>query len=385
MPTLHIYGIDHSRISPEHREALRLSASEHNALLLDVAVPELMRFSTCARTEVYLVSDEGPPVNPLEPWARELDSRCLRYHHQNGKAAAHLFAVASALRSGMPGDTQIAGQLVRAAGTARLAGTLGPMLEHLVAAALRCAKRVRRETGLAAGDAGTGPAVLRAIRRLAPLTSWRPKPVRVLLLGAGAAAEEIAVHLLRSGSSSQPITIAGVWAPDKRQATRFAAKFEMPCWSARQAANLLHNIDAVVGACRGRVALLSERVLSPVLAARPNPLLVIDLGVPRNLDPALAQRDGLNVIVLDQLHWHSEGRARIRQEALAQAERIVESESLRFEKWWAQWPLRPIRADVYASLEIVLSRWRSAQPGAVRHLRVALHRTLEQAFRSANQ
>ena len=113
-------------------------------------------------------------------------------------------------------------------------------------------------------------------------------------------------------------------------------------------------------------------------------VLVLDLGVPRNLDPVLAQRDGLQAIFLDQLHQQMRERTRIRKDALARAEHIAAEEAARFATWWLQWPLRPIRAEVYASLETVLAKWRSTQPGAVRHLRVALHRTLETAFGTAS-
>lgn len=406
MPTLHVYGIDHSRASIEVREELAFSASDLLELLPSFlpppaaaggAVREAMLLSTCNRTEVYLVIEGEPDSYPLEPLrryrpgARVMDDLCLRYHLRAEAVAAHLYAVAASLRSQVPGDTQIAHQVAAAAQTARTAGTLGPLLEHLVSGALRAAKRVRRETGLMAGGAGMGPAVLQNLRRFAPERTRRNKPVRVLLLGAGVMAEEVATHLLRSGTraghsvpaGSSGIAIAGVWGRDKKKSARFADMFGILSLSAQEASRALATVDAVIGACRGRVSLLGDRVLSPVLASRIDPLLVLDLGVPRNLDPALAGRDGLHAIFLDQLQQQMKERNRIRGGALEKAERIVAEEATRFEKWWGQWPLRPIRAEMYASLEAVLGKWRPAQPGVVRHLRVALHRTLEHAFRSA--
>ncbi len=411
MPTIHVYGIDHSRAPLEVREELAFSEAELNEVLPMFLtqgkapqhgghVREVMLISTCNRTEVYLVTEGKLDFYPLEPIrlyrprARAMDDLCLRYHLQDSHVSAHLFAVAAALRSEVPGDTQIATQVAGAARASRNAGTLGPVLEHLVAGALRSAKRVRRETGLAAGSSGIGPAVLRNLRRLAPLPARHPKSVQVLLLGAGTMAEEVATHLLRSGTrsglpgrpeaASAEIAIAGVWARDKQKAIRFSTRFGVPSSSTQEAAKLLTHVDAVVGACRGRVPLLSERVLSPLLATRVEPLLVLDLGVPRNLDPILAQRDGLQAIFLDQLHQQMRERTRIRKDALARAEHIAAEEAARFATWWLQWPLRPIRAEVYASLETVLAKWRSTQPGAVRHLRVALHRTLETAFGTAS-
>lgn len=402
MPTLHAYGIDHSRASLEVREDLAFSESELNELLpnfLTGAVREVMLLSTCNRTEVYLVTEGSPAGYPLEPirqyrpQARVMDDLCLRYHWQGDAVTKHLFAVASSLRSEVPGDTQIAAQVAAAARIARMSGTLGPVLEHMVAGALRTAKRVRRETGLAAGSPGTGPAVLRSLRRLIPASRKRAKTAKVLLLGAGVMAEEIASHLSRSGLhvpgrgadvavATPSVALAGVWARDCHKSSRFAARFGIRSFSLEEAASALASVDAVIGACRGRVPLLSHPALSPVLAGRAAPLVVLDLGVPRNLDPLLAACDGLHAVFLDQLHGQIREQSRLRRGALDSAERIVEAEASRFELWWRQWPLRPIRADVYSSLESVLGRWRATQPGAVKHLRVALHQTLEKAFGS---
>jgi glutamyl-tRNA reductase len=245
MPTLHVYGIDHSRASLEIREELAFSETELNELLpmfltsdasaaASGTVCEVMLLSTCNRTEVYLVTEGVPAAYPLEPLrqyrpqARVMDDLCLRYHWQGDVVTKHLFAVAASLRSEVPGDTQIGTQVAAAARIARMAGTLGPLLEHLVAGALRTAKRVRRETGLAVGSSGTGPAVLRSLRRLVPASGRAAKPIRVILLGAGVMAEDVSNHLSRSGlhsgnrgcsgSNAVPaVAIAGVWAGTPRR------------------------------------------------------------------------------------------------------------------------------------------------------------------------
>jgi len=412
MLTIHVYGIDHSQASIDIREELAFSESELYSVLpmflttlggppqQGGQVREAMLISTCNRTEIYLVTEGNPVAYPLEPLrqyrpsARAMDDSCLKYHLAGSEVSPHLFAVASALRSEVPGDTQIARQVAGAARVARQCGTLGPVLEHLVAGALRAAKRVRRETGLAAGNAGIGPAVLRNLRRRLPSIETSRRTGQVLLLGAGAMAAEVATHLIRSGAhssvprrfgtNSPEITIAGLWARDKKRAANFAGKFGIPSLSAKEAATLLNSVDAVVGACRGRVSLLSPDVLLPLLATRSEPLLVLDLGVPRNLDPQLAQRDGLDVILLDQLHRQMRERTRFQKETLILAEKIAVEEAARFESWWVRRPLRPIQAEMYAALEQVLSNWRATQPAVVKHLRVALHRTLENAFGSAS-
>lgn len=152
-----------------------------------------------------------------------------------------------------------------------------------------------------------GPAVLRNLRRLAPLPSRRGKSVRVLILGADIAADEVAACLTLScfPAALPEFRIAGVWARDKQKAGRFACRFGVPGFSVREAAHSLNYIDAVVSTCQDGVSLLSERVLSPLLESRVGPLLVLDLGVPRNLEPVLAQRDGLHVVFLGEQYGHS--------------------------------------------------------------------------------
>ena len=363
-------------------------------------VQEAMLLSTCNRTEVYLVTNGmgGPyPLEPLRryrPEAQFMDDTCLRYHLVGEDAVSHLFSVAASLRSQVPGDTQIATQVSAAARTARSAGTLGPLMEQAVAAALRSAKRVRRETGLMAGGYGTGSAVLRCLRSFRQPQPGRKRPIRVLLLGAGIMAEEVATHLLRSQTRSSRtrttygtspietvgVEFAGVWARDREKSKAFSSIFGVRSLTARGALQALASVDAVVGACGGRVGLLSERQLGPILDSRAAPLLVVDLGVPRNLDPRMAVRDGLEPVFLDQVHALMRDHAAQRGSALEKAAAIIGEETARFEQWFRRLPLRPLRAEVYNSLETVLTKWRTTQPGAVRQLRVSLHRSLEQAF-----
>lgn len=127
--------------------------------------------------------------------------------------------------------------------------------------------------------------------------------------------------------------------------------------------------------------MLSERHLSPILDRRAAPLLVIDLGVPRNLDPRMAERDGLEPIFLDQVHALMREHNLQRASALERASTIVAEEANHFERWLRHLPLRPLRAEMYNTLETILSKWRPTQPNAVQHLRISLHRSMEQAFR----
>ena len=413
MPTLHLYGIDHSRASLAVREDLAFDESEIAELLPSflpafpqsesaAGVLEAMLLSTCNRTEVYLVLDREPGSYPLEPLrryrpqARAMDDDCLRFHLTGSAAVSHLYAVASAMRSEVPGDTQIARQIAAAGRIAKSCGTLGPLLAQTVAGSLRTAKRVRRETGLAAGNSTSiGPAVLRNLRRIASQSN-ASKPIGVLLMGAGALAEDVATHLTRSSASSRPlpsvpsrdnsrcapVRIAGVWARDQQKTIRFASRFGIQPLSRDGALNAMSHVDCVVGACRGRVDLLQRQWLTPIVEGRITPLTIIDLGVPRNLEPCLAALDGIHAVSLDQLHQQIRERTQTRHLALGHAESIVKEEVRRFEHWFRQYPLRPVRADIYGVIEAALGRWRGSHPAAVQRLRASLHKTLHQTFQT---
>jgi glutamyl-tRNA reductase len=126
--------------------------------------------------------------------------------------------------------------------------------------------------------------------------------------------------------------------------------------------------------------MLQSNCLTPILERRPYPLTVIDLGVPRNLEPSLAAQDGVRAVFLDQLHYQIRERSRVRKEALERAEGIVREEVRRLERWLRQYPVRPFRADIYCAIEAALGRWRNTHPVAVQHLRVSLHKSLHQSF-----
>jgi len=398
MQTLHVFGIDHSRTPIGVREGLSFSSDETLQILPSLmsgdpaagGVSQAMLLSTCNRTEVYLTIEGDTPRHPLEPLCRYraeakiMSDQCVPYHYTDRAAAHHLLAVAASLRSEVPGDSQIGRQVAAAASLARRAGTLGHLLEHLAVSAVRSAKRVRRETGLMAGNSGIGQAVLHTLRHSATDAGRARQPLRVLLLGAGDVAEEVALHLGpgsdRPSSAKRDIELVGVWARDKRKAVAFAERFGINRLSGPACKVSFLQVDAVVAACRGRLMVLSERSMESVLARRVAPLVVLDLGVPRNLDPSVAGRDGLQAIFLDQVHQRMRERSRIRATAVAEAERIIEDEVDRFDRWRMQSSLRPIRADLYGTIETVLGRWRSTQPAAVRHLRVAIHRALGSAF-----
>lgn len=396
MYSLHVYGIDHTRAPLALREVLAFSPEQQSALLPAlIAEPapgtqEVMVLSTCNRTEFYLVRDENATSYPLanllgfRPEAAAIIDTTIRYHLAGRDAIHHLFAVAASLRSQLPGETQIASQLAEALAIARQAGTTGPYLERITAWALHAAKCIRRETGIAAGKGGLGPAVLRTIRKQ---VVGHGRPVSILMLGAGRAAEEVLAHLVRSGapsgSRSPGISVRAIWSRDVKKAAQLSERIGSQPVGPAEALRCLASVDVAVGACRGRVPLLNKEIVTPLLESRTRPLLFLDLGVPRNLDPDVAASDALQMVSLDDLQSQMRRHNGHMAAALRRADEMVSESSESCMRWWETRNLHGMRGELFAAVESVLANWRQREPGHVKHLRPVLHRSLAASFQHA--
>jgi glutamyl-tRNA reductase len=401
MYSLQLYGIDHTRAPLPEREPLTFGPEEQQELLPLLlnqpgkGLKEALLLSTCNRTEFYFVRESGAGDDPLSPLGRFRPAAQLlrqegrRYSRQGYDAIAHLFAVASSLRSQLPGDTQIASQVAQAAAVARRAGTCGPYLDRATTWALRTAKRVRRETALSAGSAGLGPAVLRMVRRHS-VAVHQPRPVSILLLGAGKVADEVLRHLARSSGPSSAadfgqttVRIHGIWSRDRNRAARLAARIGCSTVDGNLLTSM-QSADVVVGACRGRVPQLNDGRLIESLGGRVTPLVFVDLGVPRNLDPKWAAADGLISVSLDEIQSQMRDRLALQKSAIEAAERIVHESAKTCGQWWTNFRLHGLRGELFAAVESVLETWHSREPGPVRAIRPRIHRLLTQTFRTVN-
>lgn len=323
---------------------------------LDGEPAEALLLSTCNRTELYLVSRLGAAVGAriadelesLRPEAALLAAPCLRCREQGDRAVERLFRVAAGLESQLLGDSHIAGQLRQAAESARAKGLLGRVLESAVVGALRAARRVRSETGLAAGAPGVGAAVLRSIRR----HCGDLRLAKVLVLGAGGAASDIAHHL----SKARP---AELWFAARRseQAVRLARRFQGRAAVWKGCMELLAGVDVVVGATSGRLELLSCENLRRVCERRQGkPLLVIDAGVPRNAQPEAALLSGVVVVDIDCLDQEQQRRLALRRTQIPAAEQIVAEEVLRWKRRLEWLQIEPAIKELYLRAEQVRRR-----------------------------
>lgn len=384
MQTLHVLGLDHTIATVSARESFTFSKQEIAEVLPSLlggpdSVTEAMVLCTCNRTEVYLVNQgtlNGYPLLPLRllrPNAPILEDGLRLYTHSGLPAVEQLFGVASSLRSQMPGDTQISRQLASSIQLSRSAGSSGPYLNRAVDWALRCAKRVRASTGLAAGGDSLGAEVLRLLRHRFS------QPASVVISGTGALAGEILALLSRfcaSNTTNVRLRLQGVWSSDFARGQSCGESFGITALSNDEFSAALQVVDALVIAGAGPHPLLRPEIL----AERRSPLYVLDLGLPRNMDPGEYRPAMAYIRDLDSVQQAAAESRINRRRSMEQARAIVENEARRFFDKTTSAIAPPLRAESYQAVERLVRQLRLAAPAESARLRVGMHRLLAAFF-----
>jgi glutamyl-tRNA reductase len=295
-------------------------------------IREAVVLSTCNRTELYVVVSDPVEAETtvLGMLARQAGLRPTElidgiYSHRNCDAARHLYRVTSGLESMIVGEAEVQGQVKRAYEAALAARTTGPMANKLFRAALATGKRVRTETAIGAGGASVASVAVEAARAaLGELASRH-----VLIIGAGETAELTARALSEQG-------VATMFVANRRRdrAIALAQRFGGSTISFDALPGELERADIVVASTASPHAIVGAEELALVTAARAGrPLLLLDLAVPRDIDPDCAALPGVTLVDIDGLQaqvarTHSERRIEARR-----AEGIVEEEIHTFAGW----------------------------------------------------
>ena len=304
---------------------------------------EAVCLSTCNRTELYLVGENADRrgVEALSAVGRLEDEelRSVVYRLSDEAAALHLFRVAAGLDSMVPGEGEILGQ-VRAAFEA---GTTGPVLDRLFRQALHAGKKVRAETAIAESPAS----VSSAAAALAQQVFGELDGCRVMLVGAGHVAELSARSLATRGAR-----IAFVVNRSPQRAEALAVRFGGEGIALDRAAEQLGAVDVVVSSTGALGWALDRRDVQVALRGRKGrPLFLIDLAVPRDLDPAIHELDGCYLYDIDDLESVVASSLAGRRREAARAEAIVAEEAERFREWQASREVVPAIASLRAWAE----------------------------------
>jgi glutamyl-tRNA reductase len=377
MSELLALGISHKTAPVALRERLAFTEPQARefaeSTLATSEVREAVVICTCNRTEVYLVVGdsvraEGDVLGLLAQRAdiRPTELADTIYSPRNCDAARQLYRVTAGLESMIVGEAEIQGQVRRAHESALQAGCTGPLSNRLFAAALTTGKRVRSETAIGAGRASVpSVAVDLALNVLGGLTDRH-----VVILGAGETSELTARALSEQGAGT--IFVANRHAD---RALHLAERFGGSVVGLDGLPEQLARADIVLSSTASPHPIVGREELAEVMRERHArggrvPLLLIDIAVPRDIDPGCAELEGVSLYDIDDLQAVVARNLDTRASEVPRACAIVEEEILRFARWLGQLDVLPtvsaLREHGAALVEQVLAendgRWESASP-----------------------
>ncbi|TSA86211.1 glutamyl-tRNA reductase [Deinococcus detaillensis] len=323
---LAVVGLNHTTAPIEVRERAAVREDEREALLahLRLHAQEVMLLSTCNRTEVYLAGIDGDPLSAFEgAWGHFLREHL--YLYEGEAAALHLYRVAAGLDSLVIGETQIQGQVKRAWQAASEAGDTAALLNKAAQGALSAGKKVRFETGLADNVVSVSSAAVDlAKQRLGNLAGRT-----ALILGAGETAELTLIHLKAAGVSD----IIVVNRTEAR-ARQLADKLGGRVCAADYLHQALPEADVVIASSAAPHYVLGASGVESALEGRPErPMMLIDISVPRILNPDIDTVKGAHLYNLDDLESVVSRNLAWRRGALPQAEEIISAQVSELLRW----------------------------------------------------
>ena len=336
MSELLALGVSHKTAPLELRERLSLTEGRAVGALRELTaaagIHEAAAISTCNRTELYLVvSDpveaESTALGVLTRQAEIRPTELLGhlYSMRSTDAVRHLFRVTSGLDSMIVGEAEVQGQVKRAYELALVEGGTGPILNRLFRGALAAGGRARDETGVSEkGLSISSVAVELAQRTLGDLGERS-----VLVIGAGETAELVARALVARG-------VATVFVANRRydRAIGLAQRFGGNAVRFEELPEQLELADIVVSATNSPHHIVERDDITQVMASREGrPLLLVDIAVPRDIEPACREIAGVSLHDIDDVQQIVERNASGREAEAKRAEQIIEVELDRFEHW----------------------------------------------------
>jgi glutamyl-tRNA reductase len=374
-----VLGISHKTAPIALRERVALpdgrAASFLRDILADPAVAEAVVLSTCNRTEVYLVASDPVEAETaaLGMLARQAGIRPTElmetiYTHRNCDAARHLFRVTAGLDSMIVGEHEVQGQVRRAYDRAREHGVSGSLLNRLFQEALAAGKRARTETKIS--ERGLSLSSVAADLARSTLGDLRHR--HVLVLGAGETSELAAQALAERG-------VRTIFVANRRRerAIDLARRFGGMSVSFDDLPAELERADMVLAGTSSPHAIVEREELEVVMRARGSrPLLVIDIAVPRDVEPECAEIEGVRLYDVDDLQAVIARNRSVRAAEARRAEAILEEEIQRFARWLGSLDVLPtvgaLRVHGAAVAERVLrenaNRWESASEADLRRI-----------------
>lgn len=352
-PVIALAGISHHTAPVEEREALAFSTGELRAALarLKQELGAAVILSTCNRTELYTVVGAAEDACRLVPLLLRLRGARVdpsRFYVLTGlEAVRHLYRVAAGLDSMVVGESQIQGQVRDAFSLATDADCVNGLLSRLFHTALAVGKRARRETSIGRWAASVGSAAVALARQVLMGLEGRT----VLVVSAGATGK-LAARALTEAGAARVLMTNRTYARAVEVARSLGGQ-PVPFSRLPEA---LAQADIVISATGAQGFVLGPQQVAPALAGRDGrPLVFIDLAVPRDVDPAVGELEGVHLYDIDDLQEVAAPQGTHLRD-LRRAEAIVEEEVARFQEWWQSLDVVPVIAALRQRAEEIRQR-----------------------------
>jgi glutamyl-tRNA reductase len=322
-------GVSHKTAPVEVRECLAFREETLPGALADLksqnGVSEAVILSTCNRVEITLTTEDAADpreiVDGFLSKHKAVTSDSIEahlYRHEGREAIHHLFRVAASLDSMVVGEPQILGQLKGAYAAAKDCGALCGWLDGLMSRAFSVAKRVRSETGIGQMAVSVSYAAVELARKIFGSLNNRT----VMIVGAGKMSELAARHLRRSGASHVFVTNR-----THERAVEMAKLFQGTPVEYARFTGMLPEVDILITSSGAPHYILHKDEMQRVIAARRNrPMFLIDIAVPRNIDPAINGLDNVFLYDIDDLQEVVHSNLRERMKEADHAESLVAEE-----------------------------------------------------------
>jgi len=376
-----LVGLNHRTAPVEVRERVSFTTEQARRAAEELRargiLEETLVLSTCNRSEVYGVPPEASHESAVGLSSFLSEFHSVRpdllsgslYHHYDREAVRHLFRVSAGLDSMLLGEAEILGQVREAYRFAHEHGATGPVLNRLFQGALEVGKRVRTETEL-----GTRPmSVASAGVKLAERIFGKLNERSALVLGAGTISEQVVEQLRSRG-----IARLFVMNRSRERAEKLAQQFggKIVGWGEWETA--LKGPDVVVASLSAVQPVLRREMLARAMAARGNrALLLMDLGLPRNIEAAAAELYNVYVYNVDDLADIVQQNRQARESEIPRAEAIVEEHLAKFLSWQASVELVGLVEELRSRLRSERGAFLSSRLETMNHLSAADIRRIE--------
>jgi glutamyl-tRNA reductase len=336
-----VVGLSHRTAPVEVRERLAVAPDRLEQELREISVKgrfdEALLISTCNRVELYATS--ANPIEAAQSAKKALAERLseaatdeVLYQQRGVDVIRHVFRVASSLDSLVVGEPQILGQVKEAFDAAKGAGTVGTLLGRCFTQAFATAKRVRSETGIAEGTVSVSSIASELAKKIFGNLEGR----RTLLLGAGEMGESAARSLRQTGTQLHVVNRS------EERAQKLAEACGGRAVAYERLSIELAEADVVIASTASPNFILTPKLMKGVVRTRRHrPLFIIDIAVPRDVDPRVGNMDNVFVYDVDDLQQVADENLSVRAREAAQAEHIVEEEVESFLSWRRSLELAP--------------------------------------------